>query len=154
MLPAPPARAFAERLDRLFRAAGDPSLEATARAIRAGGGPTISASYLWLLRTGRKANPTLAHLTALAGHFGVPPAYFFDDALTAATAGELEGRAALGDPAVRALALAAAGLSPRARAALAALAEQLREIEAPTRRARRRREGPTEAPARRPRASG
>jgi hypothetical protein len=76
------------------------------------------------------------------------------DALTAGTAGELEGRAALGDPAVRALALAAAGLSPRARAALAALADQLREIEAPTRRARRRREGPTEAPARRPCASG
>ena len=53
-LPAPVAQAFAERLDRLFRAAGDPSLEDTARAIHDGGGPTISASYLWLLRTGRR----------------------------------------------------------------------------------------------------
>jgi hypothetical protein len=101
-LPTPAERAFAERLDRLFRAPGDPSPEDTARAIHDGGGPTISASYFWLLRTGKKANPTLAHLTAVAGQFLVPPAYFFDDALAAGVVGGLEGRAMLGDPAVRA----------------------------------------------------
>ena len=77
-VPDPPSPSLAEKLDALFRARGDASLEDVARAIRAGGGPTISASYLWLLRTGRKTNPTLRHLEALARYFGVPPAYFFD----------------------------------------------------------------------------
>ena len=67
--------------------------------------------YLWLLRTGRKTNPTLAHLTALAAHFGVPPAYFFEDALTEGVADDPAGRTALCDPDVRALAPAAAGLA-------------------------------------------
>ena len=45
-------------------------------------GEQISASYLWQLRTGKKDNPTLRHLEALAKFFGLPVAYFFDDTVT------------------------------------------------------------------------
>ncbi len=102
---------FADKLDQLVRAAGNPSLEAVAAEVRRRGGPTISASYLWLLRMGKKNNPTLKHLTALAAYFRVPPTYFFDDALTEQDAADLELVAALRDSDVRAVALQAQGLS-------------------------------------------
>lgn len=38
----------------------------------------ISQSYIWQLRKGRKINPTLRHVQALAKFFGVPAAYFVD----------------------------------------------------------------------------
>jgi hypothetical protein len=43
-VPDRPDRTLAEKLDALFRARGDASLEDVARAIRHAGGPTISAS--------------------------------------------------------------------------------------------------------------
>jgi transcriptional regulator with XRE-family HTH domain len=48
-----------------------------AAAIRERGG-AISDVYIWQLRKGLRANPTKDHLAALAGFFGVSPAYFFD----------------------------------------------------------------------------
>jgi transcriptional regulator with XRE-family HTH domain len=127
-------RTLAEKLDALFRRNGGVSLEDAARAIRAGGGPTISASYLWLLRTGRKDNPTLRHVEALARYFGVPPAYFFDgldDAEAEGIEADLEARTALRDPETRALATRAARLSEASRRALSRLAEHLEEVERP-----------------------
>lgn len=128
---------FAHKLDLLFRAHGDPSLREVTEAIRRRtreGGATISATYLWLLRTGRRRNPTLDHLALLADHFAVSPAYFFDDALVDRTASwaeaDLELLGALRDPAVRALALQAKGLSVLGRQALGGLAVQLERIEA------------------------
>ena len=128
-----PDGSLAEKLDALFLARGDASLEDVARAIRQSGGPTVSASYLWLLRTGKKDNPTLRHVEALARHFGVPgvpPAYFFDDALTEQETPAPELLAALRDPEVRVLALRATGLSALGRQALSELAVQLGRIEA------------------------
>ena len=74
---------IAEKLDRLFRATGrpEPSYMAVAEAIRARQGVAVSHTYIWQLRTGRRDNPTVQHLTALAGYFGVPVAYFLDDDL-------------------------------------------------------------------------
>jgi hypothetical protein len=54
---------------------------------------------------GKKDNPTLKHLTALAAYFRVPPAYCFDDALTEQDVADLELVAALRDSDVRALPL-------------------------------------------------
>lgn len=45
-------------------------------------GETISAAYIWGLRTGVKDNPTMRHLQALARFFQVSPAYFFEEELT------------------------------------------------------------------------
>jgi transcriptional regulator with XRE-family HTH domain len=60
---------LAEKVSRLIQAAGDPSYETLAREIKAAGGPTVSAAYLWQLRTGARDNPTFQHLQALASYF-------------------------------------------------------------------------------------
>lgn len=77
---------FADRLNQLFEtvtpAEGrEYSNEQVAAAITAGG-ISISQSYIWQLRKGIKENPTLKHVQGLADFFGVPPAYFFDEAVT------------------------------------------------------------------------
>lgn len=74
---------LAEKLNMLFllKRMGDgsrPGNEAAEEHIRASGGPTISATYIWQLRKGIKDNPTKRHLEALAAFFGVPVTYFFD----------------------------------------------------------------------------
>jgi transcriptional regulator with XRE-family HTH domain len=60
---------LAAKVDTLIKAAGGPSYEVLAREIKAAGGPTVSAAYLWQLRTGSRDNPTFQHLQALARFF-------------------------------------------------------------------------------------
>jgi transcriptional regulator with XRE-family HTH domain len=79
-------RSLADRLNHLFalhtaRPGQEYSNEQVAAAI-AENGVTISQSYIWQLRKGRKDNPTFKHLQALAGFFRVPVSYFFDDEVT------------------------------------------------------------------------
>lgn len=86
-------RTLADKINKLFQAFTDDgreySNEAVAQAIsRTGVG--ISQSYIWQLRKGKKDNPTMRHLQALANFFGVPAAYFLDDAV----AGEVDGKLA------------------------------------------------------------
>jgi transcriptional regulator with XRE-family HTH domain len=81
----PPEGHFAERLDRLFRTVhpkdrGPYTPAEVAAAINAEADErVVSGTYLWLLRTGQRDNPTLKHLVAIARFFGVPPTYFFPD---------------------------------------------------------------------------
>ncbi len=92
-------RKLADKLDHLFRSVhprgrGEYTYAEVAKAIEDRGGPTVSATYIWQLRKGRRDNPTKRHLEALADFFGVRPAYFFDDAeaeRTDARLRELEG---------------------------------------------------------------
>ncbi|WP_327738783.1 helix-turn-helix domain-containing protein [Streptomyces nojiriensis] len=78
-------RSLADRLNQLFAAVRptprhEYSNEHVAAAIRESASDvSISQSYIWQLRNGRKTNPTLKHLQALAGFFGVPTAYFVED---------------------------------------------------------------------------
>ena len=79
-------RALADKLNHLFanataRGGQEYSNEQVAAAIVATG-VTISQSYIWQLHKGKKDNPTFKHLQALAGFFGVPVSYFFDDEVT------------------------------------------------------------------------
>jgi transcriptional regulator with XRE-family HTH domain len=126
-------RTLAEKVDHLFTVVRPPKGEYTheevATAIRARGGPTISATYVWQLRRGLRDNPTKHHIEALAGFFGVPPAYFFDDDTTAEVDAHLELLAALRDPTVRSLALRLQGLSPRSVSTVGVMVDQLRELE-------------------------
>jgi transcriptional regulator with XRE-family HTH domain len=127
-------RTLAQKLDHLFRTVhpgsrGEYSFEEVARALQARGGPTISATYLWQLRKGLRDNPTKRHLEALADFFGIPPAYFFDDAVTARIDAELRLLAALRDGSVRQIALRAAGLSPESLGAIAEMIERVRQLE-------------------------
>ena len=130
----PPRKTLAEKLDRLFRTVqprnrGEYSFEEAAEAIRAQGGPTISATYLWQLRKGIRDNPTKKHLEALADFFGVSPAYFFDDAAATRIEAELDLLMALRDTPVRQLALRATGLSPESLRAINEMIERVRQLE-------------------------
>lgn len=122
------------RLDHLFRTVRQSvrreyTLAEVAEEIRARGGPTISATYIWQLRRGERDNPTKAHIVALAGFFGVPPAYFFDDEDGARLGTELDLLLALRDPSVRRLAALAAGVSPETLAVIGGLLAHLRRLE-------------------------
>lgn len=60
---------LSEKVDALFVAIGGPSYEWVARDMRSQGGPSMSAPYLWQLRTGARNNPSFQHLQALASYF-------------------------------------------------------------------------------------
>ncbi|MFJ2716897.1 XRE family transcriptional regulator [Streptomyces sp. NPDC087437] len=125
---------LAGRLDRLFitvhpKGRGPYSYEEVASGIRRRGGPTISASYIWQLRTGAKDNPTKRHLEALSAFFGVKPAYFFDDDESEKIAAELEALAAMRDAGVRSVALRASGLSDKSLKIISEFIERARELE-------------------------
>ena len=146
---------LADKINRLFATVhpsgrGPYSNTEVEQALRARGGATISANYLYLLRTGRKDNPTKRNLEALASFFGVDPAYFFDAELGKATYADLELLAALRDNAdVRQLALRAFDLSPEMRSWLARTIEDMPTGEPRTRRHRHAAPptGPSEADA-------
>lgn len=132
--PDTPPRTLAERVDHLFRTVhprgrGEHSFEEVATAIRERGGPTVSASYLWMLRKGLRDNPTKKHLEALSDYFGVPPAYFFDDEQARRIDAQLELLAAVRDSGVESLALRAAGLSPAGLGAAGDVIDVIRRAE-------------------------
>jgi transcriptional regulator with XRE-family HTH domain len=112
-----PAGSFSARLDTLFRTVHPPNR-----------GATVSASYLHQLRSGAKDNPTKRHIEALAAFFGVPPAYFFDDAAAARIDEELQLLAALRDSGVRQIAMRAAGLPPQGLASVRQMIELARSV--------------------------
>jgi transcriptional regulator with XRE-family HTH domain len=110
-------RTLAEKIDILFQTVRRPnrdmfSNDEVATACREATGESFSATYLWQLRTGRRDNPTMRHLEALAQFFEVPVAYFFDDDQSSAIARELELLGVLRDAGVRSVALRALTLSP------------------------------------------
>lgn len=120
MLPANVAAVsvdFAGRLNHLFETIPGPdgkpyTNEAVVKGIEAAGETTISKAYLSELRTGKKDNPTLKHMEALAGFFGVTPNYFFgDDEYTERVQAELNLLAKMRRAGVRDIALRASDLS-------------------------------------------
>jgi transcriptional regulator with XRE-family HTH domain len=128
---------LAAKLGRLFetmRPPGSPdreySNEEVARGVADAGGPTISGTYVWMLRTGRRDNPTKHHLEALARFFGVSPAYFFDDERAPQIDEQLAAAAAMRDAGVRSVAMRASGLSPQSLAAVMSMVDRVRELEA------------------------
>ncbi len=129
----PPRRTLAEKVDRLFAQVrptkGEYSYEHVASAIRAEGGPTISATYLWQLRKGLRDNPTLKHLEALSSFFGVPASYFFDDEAATSIDAQLAVLASLRDASVRNVAVRASGLSPESLETIADMIERVRKLE-------------------------
>jgi transcriptional regulator with XRE-family HTH domain len=128
------AFSIAENLDRLFRGAhpegqAEPSYMAVAEAIRSTQGVPISHTYIWQLRTGRRDNPTVTHLTALATYFGVPVSYFLDDEQTRRVDAQLELLKTIRDAGVTQIALRAADVSPRGRETISELIRKVWESE-------------------------
>jgi len=89
----------------------------------------ISGTYLWLLRTGQRDNPTMKHLIAIARFFSVPPTYFFPDESLAENAVPADLAAALGDAQIREMALRAVGLSDRSLKAITDMINNARTVE-------------------------
>lgn len=121
-------RTLADKLNHLFarytpRNGQEYSNEQVAAAISARGQVKISQSYIWQLRKSKKDNPTYKHLQALAGFFGVPVSYFFDDAMTDRVEAQLERLRSeqlrlneiAGSTDVQLMAMRAGELSPRRR---------------------------------------
>ena len=129
----PSSRTLAEKIDRLFAvvrpAKGEFTYDEVAKAIAGRGGPTISSVYIWQLRKGQRDNPTKRHLEALAGFFGVSPAYFFDDEEAQRIDAELELLTALRDAQVRQVALRSSGLSTESLRAITDMVERVRRLE-------------------------
>jgi transcriptional regulator with XRE-family HTH domain len=127
-------RTLAQKLDHLFRTVhpknrGPFSYEEVASGIERSGGPTISASYIWSLRTGKKDNPTMKHLEALAGFFGVAPAYFFNDESSKRIAAQLELIETMRDNDVVEVATRASGLSVETLKTIKGFIERARQLE-------------------------
>lgn len=125
---------LASKLNRLFEvmhpARSRPYSNATvATAISEHYGIPISANYIWMLRNGRRRNPGMRHLQALAWFFGVDPGYFFDTQQAEQIQGELDLVAALRDAEVRGVALRTAEASPVTRDAIRAFAEHATRLE-------------------------
>ncbi|RJQ80008.1 XRE family transcriptional regulator [Pseudonocardiaceae bacterium YIM PH 21723] len=127
-------RTLADKLNHLFSTVhpgdrGPYSNEEVAAGIRTQGGPTVSATYIWLLRKGQRDNPTMKHLEALAGFFGVPAAYFFDDDTAAAVTAELALLNAMRDSGVQQVAMRAVGLSAKSLNSIVEMIKHVRELE-------------------------
>lgn len=125
---------LASKLNRLFEvmhpARSRPYSNATvAAAISERYGVPISANYIWMLRNGRRRNPGMRHLQALAWFFGVDPGYFFDSQQAEQIQAELDLVAALRDAHVRGVALRTAEASPVTRDAIRAFAEHATQLE-------------------------
>ncbi|MFL6124369.1 helix-turn-helix domain-containing protein [Actinophytocola sp.] len=125
---------LAARLDRLFttmrrHGTAEPSNATVAAAITEQLGVPISHTYIWQLRTGRRDNPSIQHLTALATYFGVPVAYFLDDEESARIERDLELLSTLRENGVTDIALRAADLSQESRDAVSDLITRLLRLE-------------------------
>ena len=87
-------RSLADKLNRLFTTVvpagrGPYTTEEVAHATG------LSKSYVQYLRNGDRDNPTKQTIEVLAAFFGVPVAYFFDDAQTARIDDQLDSLALL-----------------------------------------------------------
>ncbi len=135
------ARALADKLNHLFatataRGGHEYSNEQVAAAVVATG-VTISQSYIWQLRKGKKDNPTFKHLQALAAFFGVPVSYFFDDEVTDRVNQQLEELKAeqarlheiMGSSDAQLMALRAGELSPAGRRQVMDLLDVVHRLE-------------------------
>ncbi|WP_181871575.1 helix-turn-helix domain-containing protein [Sphaerisporangium album] len=89
----------------------------------------MSHTYIWQLRRGKRDNPTLKHLEALADFFGVPTTYFVDDAVTVRVDRQLKLMTAMRDLNVQRVALRVSGLSTGGLDALSAMIDHLRLVE-------------------------
>ncbi|GAA0935698.1 helix-turn-helix domain-containing protein [Virgisporangium aurantiacum] len=116
-----------------------------ARAEARGEGATVTNVYIWQLRTGRRDNPRLEVIRALAEFFDVPPAYFFDTAESAEIERDLLALKGMRDLRVRAV---VARLGEMSDAKLSAIRDIVERVyNAPEPDAGRHSTGPAESPS-------
>lgn len=131
---SPRPRELKDRLNQLFDVVHPPdrgpySNAEVAELMAERGLETVSDTYLWMLRTGKRDNPTKRHLEALAAFFGVPPAYWFDDQVAEKTAQELKLLALLRDSRMQSVLLRLSDVSADGKDAVLGLVEGVRKME-------------------------
>lgn len=92
-------------------------------------GQTVSLSYLSQLRDGVRDNPTVKHLEAIAGFFGVTAAYFLDEERARRVEEQLDLLVVLRDQQARSVALRTSGLSPHSLDLIGEIIENARRAE-------------------------
>ncbi|MCZ1006796.1 helix-turn-helix domain-containing protein [Streptomyces lydicus] len=128
------AETLSDRLNRLFDVVhpadrGPYSNTEVAALMEARGLAKITGTYLWMLRTGRRDNPTKRHLEALAAFFGVPAAYWFDDEVAEATAQELELLQLIRDSRIKNVLMRLSDVSADGKDAVLGLVDGVRKME-------------------------
>jgi transcriptional regulator with XRE-family HTH domain len=124
----PPQRTFAEKLSNLIDSArtdgrAPHSYREMSAAIERAGGPAMSPAYLQQLATGKRVNPKIHYVEALAKLFAVPVTYFFEDE---AERGTGSGGA---DVEAKLMAMRAQELSPQGRKQVMALLDLVERYE-------------------------
>ncbi|MBW1597724.1 helix-turn-helix domain-containing protein [Streptomyces sp. JJ38] len=144
-------RTIAERLDHLIGTIHPPdrgplSYMEIAEAIKAKAGPggqTVSHATIQKIRKGEITDPKVSTLTVIAGFFGVPVTYFFDDTVAdrvdakiakvkqrvELTRAQRELADMLGDGDVRDVAVRMNGLSAESLRAIRGVVDQARRLE-------------------------
>ncbi|MBW1603950.1 helix-turn-helix transcriptional regulator [Streptomyces sp. JJ66] len=144
-------RTIADRLDHLIRTLHPPgrgplSYMEIADGIKekaGAGGQTVSHATIQKIRKGEITDPKVSTLTVIAGFFGVPVTYFFDDAVAdrvdaklaklkesvELTRAQRELAEVLDDGAVRDVAVRMNGLSVGSLRAIRGVVEQARRLE-------------------------
>jgi hypothetical protein len=128
----PSLSTFAGRLDYLFRTVHPRgqrpySYDHVAEAVT-NEGIDISGNYIWMLRTGRRDNPTLRHMEGLARFFGVSPAFLSDQVEAERISGQLTKISALAASGVQHVAMRGATVEASTLDAITALLDQVREL--------------------------
>jgi transcriptional regulator with XRE-family HTH domain len=119
---------LAEKIDHLFREV-HPSGRKSFTHPEVSAATGLSTGLLSALRSGKNINPTKDTLERLAGFFGIPVAYFFDDQTTAQVNAQIGLAAAMRDAGIASAAARMTGLSAGSVDAVRALTEQLRKLE-------------------------
>jgi transcriptional regulator with XRE-family HTH domain len=129
-----PSPSLAARLERLFdtmrrRDERPISNAVAAKAITEKTGVSISAAYLWQLRSGKSTNPTVEPLRAIADFFGISASYLIESDVDPKLEAQLELLQVLRDAGIRDLAMRASGLTPEAIDSLRAMVDHARRLE-------------------------
>ena len=120
---------FADRLNRLFESLNAPATSMEAVTFIRAFGAKMSGPYMSQLRSGRRVNPSLRTIKAIAEYFHVEPAYFLDDDYYAMIDARLTWNSLMHDDSVRRIGVGVSELSPETRDKVADLVDRLRHRE-------------------------
>jgi transcriptional regulator with XRE-family HTH domain len=131
----PQAGTFAERLttarETIRRQDGKTyTLEEIAEGVRAYTGDTCSKQYIGDLLSGKYTAPTKPKIEGIAHVFGLPPSYFFNDALSEQIQEDLKLGAALREAGIRGLAARMLEVDPNSRDTLKKILNEIQHREA------------------------
>jgi transcriptional regulator with XRE-family HTH domain len=144
----PRPRSFAAKLAHVIATVHPPdrapySYREMEAGIQERGLAPVSGAYLNQLVKERRTNPAMSVIESIAGFFGVPPGYFFDDEVAANIDNQLEALARWRDSEAIETAERIMQLGPRDRRTVVDLIESLQQYEEQPRDRRTRRKPAT-----------